>query len=234
MEKMIGLSRPIKAEWMNKTVDLVLEEKSTVEIKTELNIYLSFEIDSPTSLRKTRESLINVWATNSDEFSDLRKLALSLYPTLKSDNLPLHWCMLLLKYPIFSDICALIGKITNIENSFTTAWIREKLYDSWGERTALDVPVKNILRSLVDFGVLEKVKPGVYKAKVRPISDERIIQLFIMTLLALGKKAYYEIQELSKAHIFFPFNYNVTSEWLYKSLEFNISSFGGKMVVSAE
>ena len=234
MAKMIGLARPLKTEWMDKTADLVLEGKSTEDIKAELNGYLSFEIESPTSLRKTRDSLINLWALRSDEFTNVRESALSLYPKLKSDKLPLHWCLLLLKYPVFSDICALIGKITNIEESFTTAWMREKLYESWGERTSLDVPVKNILRSLVDFGTLEKAKVGVYKTKERSIGDEKVIRLLIITLLKLKKKPYYEISEFSRVPLFFPFKYDVTLEWLHSTPEITIGTFGGKMVVSAK
>lgn len=231
MSKMIGLARPLKIEWMNKTVDLLLEGKPIDEIKTELNNYLSFEIDTPTSLRKTRESLINIWALDSDEMNDVRKFALSLY-LASPDKLPLHWCMLLIKYPIFTDICALIGKISNIEESFTTAWIREKLYESWGERTSLDVPVKNILRTLVDFEALEKMKIGVYKTKTRPVKDENTICLMMLSLLALRKKAYYEVTELSGLPLFFPFNYDVTHELISGVKDINVGNFGGKLVVS--
>ena len=233
MSKMIGLARPLKVAWLNKTVDMLLEGKTTDTIKTELNDYLSFEIATPTTLRKTRESLINIWALPSDELGDVRKLALSLYSAISPDNLPLHWCMLLLKYPIFADICALIGKISRIEESFTTAWIREKLYESWGERTSLDVPVKNILRTLIDFGALDKVKIGVYKTKTRPVKDVRTICLMVVSLLTLKKKAYYEVAELSAIPIFFPFSYDVTLDLLSDTNEINLSNFGGKLVVSA-
>jgi hypothetical protein len=233
MTKMVGLARPLKIEWMNKTVELVLADMTEDAIKTEISNYLSFEINSPTSLRKTRESLINVWAATSNGSIDLRETALSLYSAPATDKLPLHWCMLLVKYPIFSDVCALIGKIANIEETFKTAWVREKLYESWGERTTLDVPVKNILRTLVDFGTLEKVKTGVYKTKVRAIENERTICLFIMTLLALEQKAYYEIPELSRIPLFFPFEFNVSMEWLHNSPDFTLENFGGKTVLSA-
>ena len=234
MSKMVGLARPLKIEWLNKTVDLVLEGKTVEAIKEELNEYLSYEIDSPTSLRKTRESLINIWAIPEEGSSGVRELALSLYPALSSDRLPLHWCMLALNYPVFVDICSFIGKIAAIEESFTTAWIREKLYESWGERSTLDVPIKNILRSLVSFGTLEKVKTGVYRVKTRPIADEKTTRLIIITLLSLGKKAYYEIPELSRIPLFFPFDYNVTLEWLHSAPEINISNFGGKIVVTGK
>ncbi|MEA5051743.1 MAG: hypothetical protein VB021_09780 [Oscillospiraceae bacterium] len=44
MAKMVGLSRGLKKEWLDKTIQFVLEEKSESEIKDELNDYLAYEI----------------------------------------------------------------------------------------------------------------------------------------------------------------------------------------------
>ena len=238
MIKMIGLARPLKIEWMNKTVDMILEGKSTDTIKSELNEYLSFEIDSPTSRRKTRESLMNIWVAEPEGYdnikNNIKKMALSMYPALMLEKLPLHWCMMLVKYPIFLDICSLIGKMASIEEFFTTAWIKEKLFGLWGERTSLEVPVKNILRTFINFGTLAKVKTGVYKTNMQAITDKRTVQLFIITLLSLGKKSYYEVTELSKATVFFPFEYSITLELLHNIPEINLSNFGGKLVASVK
>ena len=57
MAKMVGLSRNLKLQWLNKVVELVLEGHTEQEIKDQLNEYLSFEIESPINIRKTREIL---------------------------------------------------------------------------------------------------------------------------------------------------------------------------------
>ena len=56
MAKMVGLARPLKIGWLDKTVDLLIDGKTTVQIKDDLNTFLTFEISSPTSLRKTASS----------------------------------------------------------------------------------------------------------------------------------------------------------------------------------
>ena len=61
MAKMVGLSRKLKLPWLKYTVDLVADGTSESEIKDKLNEYLSYEIESPTVLRKTREILMNIW-----------------------------------------------------------------------------------------------------------------------------------------------------------------------------
>jgi hypothetical protein len=233
MAKMVGLAKPLKLVWLEKTVELVLEDMPAERIKSELNDYLSFEISSPTTHRKTRESLINLWVAPVEGFAGIRELALSLYPAVSSDKLPFHWCMLLARYPIFADMCTLIGKSALVEETFTPAWIKEKLYDSWGERhTTLDYPIQNILQTLHGFEALKRVRTGVYEITVRQINDDRTIQMMILTLLALKKKAYYEIAELSRAPMFFPFTYDVSLEWLHNAPEICVSTFGGKTVVS--
>ena len=60
MAKMVGLSRNLKLQWLNKVVELALGELTEQEIKDQLNEYLSFEISSQTNIRKTREILMNI------------------------------------------------------------------------------------------------------------------------------------------------------------------------------
>ena len=78
MAKAIGLSRKIKLPWLNKAVELLDENLSESEYKAEMNEYLSFEIDSPTVLRKTREILMRIWYYDNPEVNDLRKDAVLL------------------------------------------------------------------------------------------------------------------------------------------------------------
>ena len=61
MAKMVGLSRSLKMPWLNKVAELALEDLIEAEVKEQLNEYLSYEIQSPTVLRKTREILMNIW-----------------------------------------------------------------------------------------------------------------------------------------------------------------------------
>lgn len=67
MSKIVGMSRNIKLEWLDKTAELVREHSDEQEIKEQLNEYLSFYISSPTNLRKTREILLNIWVRNSND-----------------------------------------------------------------------------------------------------------------------------------------------------------------------
>jgi hypothetical protein len=234
MAKMIGLSRAIKTEWLTKTVELVTQTTNESEIKEKLNEYLSFEISSPTNLRKTREILLNIWYRPSITVPEIWKEAVKAYQHDANNRFALNWAMILLAYPVFSDICSLIGKISAIQDTFTTAWLKEKLLSIWGERSTIYHSSNKILQTLKSIGAIENVKVGSYKICSQKITDTDTIKVLLMVLLALNKKAYYEIPELSRVTLYFPLIYEVSPEWLYRMSEINIGNFGGKTVVSAK
>jgi len=234
MAKMVGLSRSIKLEWLNKTVELLLEGKDEAQIKDELNEYLSFEIKSPTNLRKTREILMTIWVRTPNELTALKQQALEAYNDEKSNKLAIHWSMMLVAYPVFSDVCTLIGKLTNIQDTFTTSWLKEKLFEVWGERTTLFHSSDKILQTLKLIGAIENEKIGVYCIKKYPVTDSKTIQVLLMAILSLKEKAYYEVAELSSVPQTFPFEYTVSHEWLHNSDLFTLNNFGGKIVLTVD
>jgi hypothetical protein len=233
MDKMVGLSRVIKPEWLSKIVELISQTTSEQELKERLNEYLSFEIKSPTNLRKTREILLNIWYKPIATQNAIWKRAINAFQSDGDNKLAINWAMILLAYPVFADVCRLIGKISMMQDTFTTAWLREKLLSVWGERTTLYHSSEKILQTLKCLGVIENVKVGVYKIHTGKVADKNTVKVLLMTLLSLNKKAYYEIYELSRVPMYFPFEYNITLEWLHNTPEFAIENFGGKMVVSA-
>jgi len=234
MAKMVGLSRSIKLEWLNKVADLVVEGRSEQEIKNELNEYLSFEIKSPTNLRKTREILMYIWIKSGDEYRELRYKALEVYKLERSNKLAIHWCLMIAAYPVFADVCSLLGKLTNIQDTFTTSWLKEKLFEVWGERSTLLHSSDKILQTLKYIGAIENLKVGTYQTKKYVIKDSETITLLIMTTLLTNEKAYFEVAELPNTPQMFPFEFVVSHEWLHNSNCFSLNNFGGKVVLVKE
>ena len=105
MAKIVGLSRNLKLQWLNKVVELASSNLTEQEIKDQLNEYLSFEISSPTNLRKTREILMNIWVYENDISNKLREEAISIVRDMPEYALVAHWCMMLATIRSLS-ICA--------------------------------------------------------------------------------------------------------------------------------
>ena len=136
--KAVGLSRKITLKWLNKAHEFFSEGLTEEEFKTQMNDYLSFEIDSPTVLRKTREILMHVWFYEDDYYLTLiRRDADDLLKRYPEYDIAIHWCMLLSVYPVFADICKLIGRISDFTDIVTLSQLKQKLYDEWGERSTL-------------------------------------------------------------------------------------------------
>lgn len=234
MHRMVGLSRAIKQEWLDKAGELVTYTSDEGKIKDMLDEYLSYEIKSPTNLRKSRDILMNIWVRPVGPASQIRDEAIRVFNEVHSNKTALHWGLMLHAYPIFADVCGLIGKITMVQDTFTTAWLQEKVLSQWGERQTLIHAIPKILQTLRSLGAVENMNPGVYQICTQRVSDSETIKIMLMALLALKKKAYYEVSELSSVPLYFPFEYSVPLECLNQMPEFNIDSLGGKMVVQVK
>jgi len=230
MAKMVGLSRNIKMPWLNRVAEMANEDLSEEEVKNQLNEYLGFEIESPTNLRKTREILMNIWIYKNDYseklFSDARRLFRS-YPDYE---LEIHWCLILAAYPVFIDVCKLIGKMTQFQDEITLAQIKQKLFDEWGERTTLYHSMDKIIATMKALGVIEGDK-GKYKIKKYSVKNQKVVMFMLYSLMCIDDAGYYTMLELSSSPLFFPFEYTLDKVEMMEDDRFVFSNFGGDTTV---
>jgi hypothetical protein len=229
--KTVGLSRAIKIEWLNRTVELVLEGKSDQEIKDALNVYLGAEISSPTNLRKTREILLNIWVRSAEEYGAIRGDALTAYTSGTGNRLALHWVMILLAYPVFADICGLIGKVSDMQDTFTSAWLKEKVFEAWGERTTLLYSIEKILQTMKYIGGVKLIKIGIFEICKYRITDDGTLVAVVKAIMALNNGAYIELGSLANVSQLFPFEYSISSDWLHSRPDFELNNIGGQIVL---
>ena len=232
MAKMVGLSRAIKIEWLNKVVDLVDEGMAPENIKEALDEYISFDIQDPTNISKARNILMNIWVYPfEDEKANLiRKQELNEIKCGNKDRLVMHWCMLLLYYPVFVDVTGIIGKISSMQDSFSLSWLKGKMFEEWGERATLFHSLDKIMQTLRQIGAVDS-KNGIYTVKHYEINNEATKKIILKTILALNMKAYYEPSELANVPQMFPFEYTVDSELIFGNQDFELGNFGGSPVV---
>lgn len=228
MAKMVGLSRNIKLSWLNKVVEFVSEGLSEQEIKDGLNEYLSFEIKSPTNLRKTREILMNIWVYENEYSGKLRPEALRLIQKDSENQLSAHWVMMLATYPVFRDLCKLISKMSEFQDEVTLMQIKQKLFDEWGERTTLFHSIDKLISTLKALEVLVCDKPGKYRINKHKLIKEDIITYVTYAMMVIDDGGYYSLQQLQDVGILFPFSYEIKKEWILGDDRFTLVNFGGK------
>ena len=232
MAKMVGLSRNLKLPWLNEVVRLYAEGLDDNQIKEKLNEYLSFEIGSPTVLRKTREILMNIWVYENDYTAALRDEALRLFQKDSDYALPVHWCMMLAAYPVFQDMCRLIGKIGEFEETITTKQIKQKLFDEWGERSTLYHSSDKLISTLKALEALDSEKTGVYSIKKHEFSKPEIVDFLLYVMMKIDDAGYYSLLDLENSVYLFPFEYKVSKEAILMDERFTTGTFGGELSIS--
>lgn len=232
MAKMVGLSRNLKLAWLNQAVELVSSDLTENEIKEKLNEYLGFEIGSPTNIRKTREILMYIWHYENEYTKKLRPTALELIKKYPDYVLETHWCMMLAAYPVFMDMCKLIGKMSEFQDEITLAQLKQKLFDEWGERTTLYHSIDKLVSTLKEFGVLTCDKPGKYHISKHKVTKDEISSFMVYTMMNVDDSGYYSFQELNASTYLFPFDYRVTKETLLTDERFVMNNFGGELSIA--
>ena len=205
---------------------------SPENIKEALNDYISFEIKSRDNIRKSRDILLNLWVYpfEDEKASLIRQQALEVLKNGNEDKLAMHWCMLLLYYPVFVDVTGMIGKLSAMQDSFSLAWLKDKMFEEWGERTTLLHSLDKIMQTLRQIGAVES-KGGVYTVCHYDVKNNDTKKILLKTVLALKMQAYYEPSELAKIPQMFPFEYTVDSELIFGNQDFEMGNFGGSPVV---
>lgn len=232
MGKMVGLSRNLKMTWLNKAVELLSEDLPENEYKDKLNEYLSFEIKSPTNLRKTREILMNLWYYENPETQALRAQARSLIEKNPDNALAAHWCIILATYPIFVDVSRIIGKLSEFEDEFTLQQLKQKIFDEWGERATLFHSIDKIIATMKAMDALKAAKPGRYSIVKHEVKNDEVNALLARAGMTVEDKGNFTLQELRGMGFMFPFKYQIEREMLMMNDTFTITNIGGEMMVS--
>lgn len=233
MAKMVGLSRNLKLQWLNKTVELASGNFTEQEIKEQLNEYLSFEISSPTNTRKTREILMNIWVYENGINDKLRAEAISIIHDMPEYALEIHWCMIMATYPVFVDMCKLIGRLSEFQDEISLRQIKQKLYDEWGERTTLYHSIDKLIATLKELNVIHCDHPGKYQIVKHTVNNGRVSSFMVYAMMLVDDSGYYSFSDLRNSVFFYPFQYHVEKELLLEDKRFLMNNFGGELSVSA-
>ena len=232
MAKMVGYACSIRLSWLNEAVRMLKENLPEAEYKEKMNEYLSYEIDSPTRLRKTREILMNVWYYPSEELDPVRKDALEVLAEHPDCSEPVQYLMLCLTYPVFKDVCQIMGKLFEFQDEITNPSLKQKLYDAWGERGTLETTTRRITLTLKEMDILRNETKTRYVLHKISITNDKVLDFVIAQGMKLDGSSYYSYTELDHLNILFPFEYSVKKELLMQSEKYTMSGFGGEVAFS--
>ena len=119
---------------------------------------------------------------------------------------------MLAAYPVFMDLCKLIGKMSEFQDEITLSQLKAKLFDEWGERSTLYHSIDKLIATLKEFGVLSCEKPGKYHIDRIQIKDKRTCMFMAYAMMNIDDSGYYSFQELNNSIYLFPFEYHIEKE----------------------
>lgn len=188
MAERVGLSKSISLDLLNEVYEQFISDLSKAESKEKLDAIIGATIGSKDTIRKTRSILQSLWYGEDDWFRHEAALA-ARYMT-HAGRLPVHWAMLMDCYPLFTDICVVLGQLFEIKDSVSSAQIKAAIYDKWGPRSTLEACLSKNLKSLRDMGALVCGDSRTYCAKVTyTVQDPKAAAILLAAVLrATGQR----------------------------------------------
>ncbi|MBQ9662126.1 MAG: hypothetical protein IJV40_03105 [Oscillospiraceae bacterium] len=232
MAKMVGLNLVIKQGWMKKAVSLLPENLPEEKYRKELDEHLAYEIDSPTNRRKAREIMMRVWYLDSEGTEKLQQEGRELIQKYPDQLSAIGWCMIPLAYPMFYDQGRLMGKLFEFQESVSTATIKAKMADEYGERGVVGFSAEKIISTMRQLECVKSEKTGQQlSGNIRVVNPE-IVEYMLRVVMTLDGSSYYSFPQLTEFPFLFPFEFKVTKEQLMENDNFILGIYGSALSVS--
>ena len=187
--KIVGFDRKIECEWLDYAAAQAVEKLPIDEMRKRLWDFLDGRVSAGGSgwnsdRGKVITVLMRIWGPASGPYEQLRGRALDALGGASAESpLAIHWALCLGSYPFFADVARIAGQHLALHGEVQLAEARRRLVESWGDRAVTHRAAQRILRSMIDWAVLQdSPQRGVYFRG----SKEAISRLSACRLLAEG------------------------------------------------
>ncbi len=209
----IGFSQRIRLEWFEQTANLILAGNDKTTINVSLQDLLQDKVSvGGKSVRGNREKVITIllktWITVPGELEKLRDEGLEILQRLpRKDRIAVHWGMALAAYPFWGAVAAHTGRLLRLQGTAAATHILRRVKEEYGERETASRAARRVLRSFIDWGVLNETHDkGVYnQGKQYSIDDPRLIAWMVEASLRARLNGSATIKNLLGSPSIFPF-----------------------------
>ncbi|MBP8682481.1 MAG: hypothetical protein KBH68_01115 [Trichococcus sp.] len=204
MARIVAFSLPIDLNQLNEVFELYIAGISREDARTRLDGQISQHLSSKDTIRKTRTILLNVWYDGQSIIHDSAVEA-ARYLT-RSERLPVHWAMMLMRFPIFKDLCIILGNLYELKDCVSATQIKKEVFNKWGARSTLETSLSKNLKTLRDVGVIKCTdKSANYEKCVHPILDPNATAVLFASVMLATEQQYMSWESFISHPAIFPF-----------------------------
>ena len=209
----IGFSQRIRLEWFEQTANMILAGNDKTAINDSLQALLEDKISvGGQAVRGGREKVITIllktWLTVPRELETLRDEGLDIFQRLpRKERIIIHWGMVLAVYPFWGAIAADTGRLLRLQGTAAAAHVQRRVKEQYGEREAASRAARRVLRSFIDWGVLNETgDKGVYaQGEQYSVEDPKLIAWLVEASLRSRVHRAAAIKDLLDSPSIFPF-----------------------------
>ena len=236
MRPPIGFDRDIKLEWLDAVATQVSAGQTTGEVRQSIHKMLTGVLASGKSgsaLTKTTTVLLRIWSRVPEPAVGLRNRIAVVMPELSaSERLAAHWSMCLATYPFFLDVAATIGRLLALQGEVSLSDLRRRLAERWGDRSLMPQASGKVVRSMVAWGVLRNIKPGLYGSPERhPHISGRAGTFLVEAILIGSAQKSLPITNIDRHPALFPFQMAASVSVLRAAKQFSVHRQGVDMEI---
>ena len=209
----IGFSQRVRLEWLERTANLVQAGDDKAVANAALQELLKDKVSvGGQAERGNREKVITIllktWLTVPGELQALRDDGLYLLKRApQSDHLAIHWGMVTASYPFWSGVATQAGRLLRLQGSTAAAHVQRRVREQYGERETVSRAARRVLRSFLDWGVLQETgSKGIYTSGITiSVKDPRLIAWLAEAALHARANGSATLRDLLDSPSFFPF-----------------------------
>lgn len=222
---MMGYDRPLKPEWIYKTLKSIEVGSKPQEFYDAYN-EIAIELTGKDGRRKTRTVLFRTFIYSFQENTARIENNILIELSKKHDfeyMKPIYMAMFILDYEILKYFTQMFYKIFDASQEVSSIALTKKMKETYGDTEIVKRSTRAFLKSLTDFGILEaKTKNTYEQINKYDLSAEQIADIFQLFAVVNNTKqinlrdfdktvfAYYNIPDLTEVA-----NKYHTEKWEY-------------------
>ncbi|TCN74247.1 hypothetical protein EDB60_101120 [Vibrio crassostreae] len=232
MSKRVNFSRHIEVQWLDSVAVWVAEGKQKKELDEQIDLMLEPSVTCKVNRGKTRNQLTKLWSPKSDDVTgSFTQFAIEAVLGSEHPNFVLHWGMLIAKNNFFADVVRFIGRREKHSEVFTYAQVQKNIVELYGDTETVKRGLRSVLKTLIDFKVLERQTNRTYKAhKLEHKVESKYKSWLLQSLMYNQRYRSRSLADMLDDLIWFPFILSVSVNEL-ETTWFDLHQQGNDLVL---